>query len=769
MQSDPSPTSPSPERQAALATLADRASRLAAGEPGAETAYMRQLSELCEALIREEPAALAAVVADAPLELLAEAGHRQLLRYYRGLAAGLSDRYVEAQAILAALLAEPELDDAVRGRALNSAAIFAQSQADYQYARDCFAASYALWGRLGNPLRQGLARNNLGALHYDLQEYDAAEACFREAVELFTAAGSPYHLAQAYNELGLLARDRGRWDEARGWLAQAGELAAQERAADLLGRIWNNAGEVELLCGEFAAARSLFERALAQMATRVYEVDVWVNLGLIDQAGGDDERALEDYGAALALAEQIGRQDILPLLHYRRGHALRRLGRADEAAASYAAAAAAIEATRAPLRDEGLLIGLMGRWQLVYEAAIDLCLERGDAAAALGYAERARARAFADLLARRHLELPAPPPEPLSAAEIQAGLPAGALLLAFFSAGMRGPESALLEAIPTSAAGLRACLQAPAFLARFVVSRDGLRAERCPLDPNLLQAGSPYLADGRRFLRPAILRRCYEALIGPLGADLAGADQIFVAPHGPLHQLPFAALISPEGRPLIELAPRLSYVPSATVLLRAAQAPATPASRPCLAIGYDGGAGRALRHTEAEAAAVAALCSGESWRGASGLRDRLAEAAGAYRRLHLACHGEFDLADPLASWLEIGPGERLSAAEVLAGPRLRAELVALSACRSGVSRVLRGDEPLGLVRAFLGAGAHAVLVTLWEVEDEPARLLMEHFYAALTHENAHPAAALRAAQQALRAEPAYADPAHWAAYVLVEG
>jgi CHAT domain-containing protein len=162
----------------------------------------------------------------------------------------------------------------------------------------------------------------------------------------------------------------------------------------------------------------------------------------------------------------------------------------------------------------------------------------------------------------------------------------------------------------------------------------------------------------------------------------------------------------------------------------------------------------------------------------------------------LACHGEFDLDDPLRSWLEIGPNERLSAADVIGSFALDAELVVLSACRSGVSRVLRGDEPMGLVRAFLSAGARAVLVTLWPVEDSSARLLMERFYLAMQAETAcDPAAALQIAQSYLRgltlaqardilagwgeevaditpnesAARPYADPAFWAAYVLVGG
>jgi CHAT domain-containing protein len=166
-----------------------------------------------------------------------------------------------------------------------------------------------------------------------------------------------------------------------------------------------------------------------------------------------------------------------------------------------------------------------------------------------------------------------------------------------------------------------------------------------------------------------------------------------------------------------------------------------------------------------------------------------------FRWVHLACHGEFDLDDPLRSCLEVGPEERLYASEIIEHWSLEADLVTLSACRSGISRVLRGDEPMGLVRAFLQAGARAVLVTLWPVEDISARILMEHFYTALCAggDRVGGRIALQQAQRYLRdlshdelriwlrerdIEPAmrpeigphdrpFADPLFWAPYALV--
>jgi CHAT domain-containing protein/tetratricopeptide (TPR) repeat protein len=767
-----------------------------------ERVYMDFLERYCEALIQQEPTALAEAAGAARLDLLAEPRHQRLLRFYRGLGAGLRENYETALAEFERLLAEPDLDDAIRGRALNSGAVFARHQGDYERALEGYRQSQRIWERMGNPARQGLALMNQGNLNHMLQDYEAAEHDLHASLNLFRAAEAHHSAALAQMNLGLLARDLGRWQEALSYFDQAAALFQREGATNFLGHIANNVGEVELLRGRLDVARAQFEQALEQMTTRVYAVDVHLNLGLLDQAQGDDTAALDRYRAALDLALDLGRHEIVALIRYRIGHAEQRLGQLDAARASYNTAIEAIEATRTPIRDEGLLISLMGRWQQVYEAVIQLCLERGDGAAAFDYAERARARAFADMLARRRSPaesaggLDRASAVPMTASEVQAAMPPGTLLLAYFAAGLRGPESALLDAIPATAAGLRACLATPARLLLLALTHESLRAYTCPLDPNALQASSPYLADGRRFLNPAVLRRAYDALVAPVADLLATAERVVVVPHGPLHQMPFSTLLDTGGQPLLETRPDLACAPSATVLLRALDGRSTHPPQSCLALGYDGVAGRRLRHTVAEAAAVARLCGGTAWRGAPGMAAELRAAAGVYRWLHLACHGEFDLDDPLRSWLEIGPGERLSAADVIADFALDAELVVLSACRSGVSRVLRGDEPLGLVRAFLSAGARAVLVTLWPVEDSSARLLMERFYQALQVEAASdPAAALQIAQRYLRgltlaeardvlagwgedvadiasddlATRPYADPAFWAAYVLVGG
>jgi CHAT domain-containing protein len=89
---------------------------------------------------------------------------------------------------------------------------------------------------------------------------------------------------------------------------------------------------------------------------------------------------------------------------------------------------------------------------------------------------------------------------------------------------------------------------------------------------------------------------------------------------------------------------------------------------------------------------------------------------------------------------------RLTAREVY-DLDLRARLVVLSACRSGMGRA-SGDGLFSLARAFFYAGAGTLVATLWDVADEPAAHLMPRFHR-LVASGAHASEALRASQLAL--------------------
>jgi CHAT domain-containing protein len=70
----------------------------------------------------------------------------------------------------------------------------------------------------------------------------------------------------------------------------------------------------------------------------------------------------------------------------------------------------------------------------------------------------------------------------------------------------------------------------------------------------------------------------------------------------------------------------------------------------------------------------------------------------------------------------------LTAEEVAAADLRGTELVALSACDTGLGEQEQGPGVLGMQRAFHAAGARTLVASLWKVDDAATSLLMEALY-----------------------------------------
>jgi tetratricopeptide (TPR) repeat protein/CHAT domain-containing protein len=89
----------------------------------------------------------------------------------------------------------------------------------------------------------------------------------------------------------------------------------------------------------------------------------------------------------------------------------------------------------------------------------------------------------------------------------------------------------------------------------------------------------------------------------------------------------------------------------------------------------------------------------------------------------------------------------LTADEIAFLPLAGAQLVVLSACESGLGETAGGEGLLGIQRAFQLAGARTTIATLWKVNDEATRRIMEEFYRNYLQNQMSPLEALRAAQR----------------------
>ncbi len=235
-----------------------------------------------------------------------------------------------------------------------------------------------------------------------------------------------------------------------------------------------------------------------------------------------------------------------------------------------------------------------------------------------------------------------------------------------------------------------------------------------------------------------------------LRPQLAGCTHLLLSPHRDLHRLPLHALL-PEWP--------CTYLPSANLALP--QPPPTlplpslllvekPDSRlgPHEAKQFKGLA--ELPFAEAEAALLRQLLPNADTLSQPTRDSILARCQTPRAALHFCGHAAYDAAQPLQSCLFLQGTERLAARDLLDCDLSAYSLVSLAACETGIAgEVALTADYVGLVSAFLRAGAAAVLSTLWTVESFATTLLILEFYRRL--QTGQPAAAaLHAAQTWLR-------------------
>ncbi len=144
-----------------------------------------------------------------------------------------------------------------------------------------------------------------------------------------------------------------------------------------------------------------------------------------------------------------------------------------------------------------------------------------------------------------------------------------------------------------------------------------------------------------------------------------------------------------------------------------------------------------------------------------------------YRYIHFATHGIVDEENPTRSGVILsfdGSGQEDGILQVTEIMRLKlnADLVTLSACRSGLGKVVRGEGVLGLTRAFQYAGARSVVVSLWNVNDIATAELMKDLYESLKRGLPKDEALRQAKLKLLKGKQrSWQHPYYWAPFVLV--
>lgn len=640
-----------------------------------------------------------------------------------------------------------------------------------------------------------------GALFALAQDFNGAKPLFDKAAKVVEngtlprAVGTEKVMYGAYY-LGL----QGRYDEAVQWVDSGLTYLRPRYISDVRSDMDIEtasalSGELHFILGDLTKAwqrGEAAERYAGRYRNSLVQARALTLKGEIRFAQGQYREARREYEAALSLIGGVENTENWKL-YYGLGRAYEKLRDPQMALSFYRRAVNEVEKLwSGRFKETVRQVSFIDNRLVVYEPLIRLAAQRKDAAEALEYTERSKARTFFDtrnaLLADEGLADKAASFTPLSAREIQRILPDGVALLDYYA----GEEAVLATLVARDRLEVK----------RLQVSSHDLRRQVAELRTDIEHRGNRYMDIGERL---------YSVLLAPFASHLEHYTRIGIVPHGVLHYLPFNALVvhgsltargSARGRLQDGLRPVFAvekyiffYEPSASVLSVTSGKPAagtvgllgvgSPPEREINIVEL--GKPKVYRKLESaneEVPAVAALFPvHEVFLDRGATETAVKREAPRYQVLLFSTHGELLSRYPQSSFLLFADDRkndgRLTVAEVEQLP-LYADLVALSACKTALvagytgkriveldARFPLGDDLVGLQRAFIRAGAASVLSSLWKASDSAALAVMTTFFQGRVEDKMDKANALRQAQLSLLVGGGLsAHPFYWAPFQL---
>ncbi len=649
--------------------------------------------------------------------------------------------------------------------------------------------------------------NTRGLIYWTLNDLDKGLVHLKRGLTLAERENIKTEVASTLNNLGLMYRERGDLEASLLHFERAKDIDQQLNSRWGLGYDYRNIGMSLMKLKRYAEAENNFlqaERTSAEIKNTTNWVKALLELGNLNRALTKPEIAQEYYEKAYQLSERYGIQEVLWRSAAGKAALMRSSGKYDDAFTWYAKAVSIVEGMRASLKIEEFRNSFQVNKQDLYQEIISLLVEMGRTPEAFNYLERSRSRSFIDLLGNQKLTLKSAvdqkqldtmstlslrvealgrevgsfekPPEELLDRYRQAKTDYEEALLALKQSNpalssfvavdpliqadverMLGPEVGLLS---YNLAGDKVYI--------WLVKASGTKFYAVPKQQRDIEDTVKRYRELVQRLEPVgdELKELYQSLILPVEKDLEGVKYLGIIPDGVLHFLSFAALRSPDGY-VVDRYP-IFYAPSASVLKYTFAKRGKTKQSKVLAVGNPdlGNYNYDLPLAELEAKSIRwNFPEMDILTGRKATKEWLVKNISKYGIIHLAAHGEFDEFNPLLSslWLasEDPENRRLSVKEVFALD-IRADLVTLSACQTGLGK-LEAGELIGLNRAFIYAGTHALVSALWRVDDLSTSVLMKHFYRHYVRMNK--AESLRQAQLIVKRE--FPHPSYWAGMTLV--
>ena len=699
---------------------------------------------------------------------------------------------------------------------------------DFKKAINSHQCDLEIAKELADKRGKGRAYSNLGNVYLSLKDFKTSIEYLKLSLEIWKDLNNRSEEGRVYGNLGPAYQSLGDVNKAIHFcelhLKNARELG--DRSGEM--RAYGNLAVAYDSLADLEAAISMLESSLQiskELNDRHGEGEIYCNLGQVYCTGGRFDMAFECFELGLKIAEELGNRPSKEALYGSLGHAYFKMedyktakhyfdlqlktakdlldplheaiacknlsachdkfGDLKEAVKYSRCSVKLLNKIRSSLRQkDSSKISLREKFHEAYKDLWRLLLKQGEVKEALHAAEQGRAQALNDLL-EKHYALDETSDDGTATEhenidEILSYLSPNTIFLAIEEKGIafwvckKGTEVESRKIKVSISEGSSTFLQSLQSLLEIANQEIGARNVKCEdrslskkTDVEVPVENSPQVDRQTHFLtlhKPA-LNQLYDILIDPI-QDLFVGNELTFVPEGPLWLVPFPALQDSNGKYLCESF-RIRMLPSLTSLKLISDCPVTfHRNNGVLLVGdpwVD------LPSAREEVEIIGHILKALPLTGREATKDVVLKRLSEDALVHIAAHGLFETGEialaPNSN--ETSPKEEdylLTMKDVLR-VHLRAKLVVLSCCHSARGEIT-AEGVVGIARAFLGAGARSVLVSIWALDDVATLQFMKCFYRVLV-KGVSASESLNQAMNYTRESNKLNEVKHWAPFQLI--
>ena len=685
-------------------------------------------------------------------------------------------------------------DRAGEGRSYCNLGNAYDSLSDFKKAIEYHERDLKIAKEVGDRAGEGESYGNLGITYDNLGNFKKAIEYHERDLEIAKELGDRAGEGKSYCNLGNAYDSLGDFKKAIEYHQLDLEIAKEvgDRAGE--GRSYGNLGNAYHSLEDFKKAIVYHKRDLKiakEVGDRAEEGTSYGNLGNAYHSLGNYEKAIKYDKLDLKIAKEVGDKLGLAKSSCKLGRSFEGRGDLERALHCYRSSVKMLNDIRDSLQEKDeWTISYRQNSDIAYTNLWRLLLKRGKVFEALCAAEEGRAQALKDLMNSKYGNETTQATEETTCDPLSC-LQSNIVFLAvhereiIFWIIQKGKDVQLRsnEIIDNNSKDVaKTVLKSLINIARKKIGvESGVKCEDRSLDRKsdggLSKERDQTISQHTHFdTNP--LRTLYEIVFSPI-KDLINGNELIFVPEGPLCLAPYSAFMDSNSKYLSESF-RIRVIPSLNSLKLIndcepdyhKKSGALLVGDPCLNEVRDTGLIlEQLPCAKKEVEKIGKKLKTAPLTGKEATKDEVLKRLSTVALVHIAAHGRMETGEialapnpTRASQIPVEEDFLLTMSDVMS-VQIRTRLVVLSCCHSGRGEI-KAEGVVGIARAFLGAGARSVVVSLWAIDDEATLEFMKSFYLHLA-EGRSAGESLNRAMKCLRESEKFSEVKHWAPFVLI--